>query len=135
MLRLHRRNLCNSEPYKCYTFHVSRIVIKTFRIDMHCLRTIYWHTSFVHNTMVFGSKTILGLKRLGSKKNLGPKLSQKPWVVHVSNFRPLVHPLLIYFGGGCSSCCCDRGKQSQLLVLRQIFICCFSIRTSLLFSS
>ena len=34
----------------------------------------------------------------------------------MSNLRPLVHPLLIDFGGGspsCCCCCCDRGKTKS----------------------
>ena len=46
-------------------------------------------------------------------RTLNPLNSAKsPWVVYVTNFSPLVHPLLIDFGEGCSSSCssCDRGK-------------------------
>ena len=52
---------------------------------------------------------------------LNPLNSAKsPWVVYMSNFRLLVHPLLIDFGEGSSSCCCcscscscDRGKTKS----------------------
>ena len=46
-------------------------------------------------------------------RTLNPLKSAKiPLVVYMSNFRLLVHPLLIDFGGGssCSCSCCDRGK-------------------------
>ena len=45
--------------------------------------------------------------------------AKSPWVVYVSNYRLLVQPILIDFGGGssCSSCCscscCDRGKTKS----------------------
>ena len=40
--------------------------------------------------------------------------TKSPWVlVYVSNFRHLIRPLLIDFGEGSSSCCCDTGKTKS----------------------
>ena len=103
---------------------------------------IFWGAKKINIKKLWARKKILGPKKSFGQKILVPKTNfafkifivvlvllvtwvlwtpfplksaKRPWVVYVSNFRLLVHPVLIDFGEGCY--CCDRGeKQSQLLV-------------------
>ena len=72
-----------------------------------------------------------------------PRNSTKsPCVVFVSNFRLLIHSLLIDFGGGsssccyscCSCCCCDRGRTKSNLIVACIMLPMFRILVSVITS-
>ena len=83
---------------------------------------------------IFGPKKVLGSKIISSTNfflslflvglvtwvfwtPIPLNSAKSPWEVNVSNFRLLIRPLLIDFGGGssscCSCCCCDRGKTKS----------------------